>query len=60
MFDGVDTYAEYFVNGEKIGESDNMLISHEFAVDSVIKAGKNQLAVHIYSAVKKSENLVGL
>lgn len=56
VFDGVDTYAEYFLNGVKIGESDNMLISHEFAVDGAIKTGKNQLAVHIYSAVKKAED----
>ena len=55
VFDGVDTYADYFVNGIKIGESDNMLIAHEFAVGSVLKKGKNQLAVHIYSAIKKSE-----
>lgn len=26
QFDGVDTIAEYFLNGEKIGESENMYI----------------------------------
>lgn len=57
VFDGVDTYAEYFVNGTKIGESDNMLIPHEFFVDKVLQKGKNQLAVHIYSTMKKSEEL---
>lgn len=56
VFDGVDTYAEYFLNGVKIGESDNMLIAHEFAVDHAVKAGVNRLAVHIFSTVKKSEN----
>ena len=55
VFDGVDTYAEYFLNGVKIGESDNMLIAHEFCVNDIVKVGKNQLAVHIFSAVKKSE-----
>lgn len=55
VFDGVDTYAEYFLNGIKIGESDNMLISHEFAVNGKLKQGNNQLAVHIFSAVKKAE-----
>lgn len=55
VFDGVDTYAEYFLNGEKIGESDNMFIAHEFAVNGFVKLGKNQLAVHIFSTVKKSE-----
>ncbi|MBR1974303.1 MAG: hypothetical protein IKA20_00460 [Clostridia bacterium] len=56
VFDGVDTYAEYFLNDVKIGESDNMLISHEFSVDGVVKQGKNQLTVHIYSSRKKAEN----
>ena len=56
VFEGVDTYAEYFLNGIRIGESDNMLIAHEFAVDETLRQGKNQLAVHIFSAVKKSEN----
>ena len=30
VFEGVDCLAESFLNGEKIGESDNMLIPHEF------------------------------
>ena len=55
VFDGVDTYAEYFLNNVKIGESDNMLIPHEFRVDSCLKQGKNTLAVHIFSSLKKSE-----
>ena len=56
VFDGVDTYAEYFLNGTKIGESDNMLIPHEFAVGALLKQGKNRLAVHIFSALKKAES----
>ncbi len=56
VFDGVDTYAEYFLNGVKIGNSENMLISHEFAVDGILRQGKNQLAVRILSAVKQAEN----
>ena len=36
-FDGVDCLAEYFLNGEKIGESENMLTEHEFCIDKVKK-----------------------
>ena len=36
VFDGVDTYADYFLNGVKIGESDNMLIAHEFPTENLI------------------------
>ena len=54
-FDGVDTYAEYYLNGEFIGETDNMLISHELPLGnsdcSALKKGKNELLVHITPAM---------
>lgn len=46
IFEGVDTYADYYLNGEYIGSSDNMLIEHEFSAWS-IKKGENELLVHI-------------
>ena len=51
-FDGVDCIAEYFVNGTKIGASDNALASHSFDVTDVLVKGVNTLAVHIFSAVE--------
>lgn len=51
VFEGVDTVAEYYLNGKKIGESDNMFISHEFPVSEYLKEGTNRLVVHIRSAV---------
>lgn len=50
VFEGVDCIAEYFINGEKIGESDNMFISHEFKIDDYIREGENTVSVHIKSA----------
>lgn len=50
-FDGVDTIADYFLNGIKIGSSDNMLIEHSFPVTEVLTQGKNMLAVHIHSSM---------
>lgn len=47
VFRGVDCFAEYFLNGECIGESANMLIPHEFDVANRLKAGKNLLTVHL-------------
>ena len=49
VFEGVDTLAEYFINGEKIGESDNMLISHEFEIGKYLRDGENTLTVRIDS-----------
>lgn len=55
VFRGVDTLAEYYLNGNKIGESDNMLIPHEFEVGGLLKNGKNTLSVHL-SSVTEYEN----
>ncbi len=51
-FGAVDCYAEYYLNGEKIGESDNMFVSHDFDVTDKLRYGENNsLHVHISSAV---------
>ena len=52
VFRGVDTVAEYFLNGRKFGESFNMLHEHIFEVTGYLKPGKNVLHVKISSAVK--------
>ncbi len=49
VFEGVDTLAEYYLNGKLIGESKNMLISHEFDISDYLADGKNKLTVHISS-----------
>ena len=51
VFEGVDCIADYYLNGVKIGESENMFIAHEFKVDEFLKDGINTLLVHIKSAV---------
>ncbi len=47
VFLGVDCVAEYFVNGEKIGASRNMLVEHAFPVKNLKK--HNLLTVKISS-----------
>ena len=51
VFEGVDCLAEYYINGEKIGMSDNMLISHEFEIGKYLRDGENTVAVNIKSSV---------
>ena len=51
VFEGVDCLAEYYLNGVKIGQSENMFISHEFRIDDALLDGENTLAVHISSAM---------
>lgn len=47
-FEAVDCYAEYYLNGEKVGESDNALIAHKIPVGEKL-CDNNTLIVHIRS-----------
>ena len=51
VFEAVDCLAQYFLNGIKIGESQNAFIAHEFKIDEFLKEGENTLTVHIKSAM---------
>ena len=48
-FHGIDTLADVFLNGEKLGETANMLIPHEFDVTKRLKDGDNVVQVLIRS-----------
>ena len=49
-FDGIDTVAEIFLNGRKIGETDNMFIPHTLEADG-LRRGENELLVHVLPAM---------
>lgn len=56
-FEGLDTFADIFVNGKKVGESANMLIAHSFDITDALSANKkNTLDVIIRSAIAESNN----
>lgn len=48
-FDGIDTVADVFVNGQLIASVKNMHRTWEFPVKNILKAGENELKVVIYS-----------
>ncbi len=52
-FNGIDCYADVWVNGRQVGSADNMLIEHRFDVTKALKpAGEeNTLEVYIRSSV---------
>ena len=52
-FEGLDTYADVFLNGEKILEADNMFLGWEINVREAIKKGENELRVYFHSPVKR-------
>ena len=51
IFEGLDTYAEIYLNGEHLTSCDNMLIEHEIALANKLRNGENELFIHIRPAV---------
>lgn len=57
-FDGLNTFADIFLNGERVGSCDNMLVEHEFDVTDALNYGEeNTLTVRIRSAVNESRKM---
>lgn len=50
VFEGLNTYADVFLNGEKVGHAENMLVAQSFDVSGVLKPGENKIRVVIDSA----------
>lgn len=46
VFEGVDTFADFYLNGAYIGSTDNMLIAHTLKAEGLL-LGENELVVHI-------------
>ena len=46
VFEGIDTFADIYLNGALIGHTDNMLIAHTMEAKNLI-VGKNEIVVHI-------------
>ena len=44
-FEGLDTFAEIWLNGEALGRSDNMFLSASFDIGARVQPGVNRLAV---------------
>ncbi len=58
-FEGIDTFADIYLNGKLIGSTNNMFISHEIKADNLIQ-GENELVVHIIPGfLKARENTMG-
>lgn len=46
IFEGIDTFADIYLNGHIIGSTDNMLISHTIEAKG-LQTGQNELLIHI-------------
>ena len=55
VFGGIDTLADIFLNGKKIGEAENMFIEHRFTVTDLLKKEGNVLQVLLRSPFYASQ-----
>ena len=52
VFEGIDTIADLYVNGEKIGHVSDMHRTYRFEVRDLVREGENELRVEILSPLK--------
>ena len=58
VFEGLDTYSDIYINGKKIGTTDNMFRKWEYPVSGLLKKGKNELLVRFYSPINRGLELL--
>ena len=56
-FDGLDTYCDIFLNGDKIGSADDMFVPYEFCVDQLLRIGTNTVEIRFRSPVREVEGI---
>ncbi len=52
LFEGLDTYADVFLNGSKLFHAENMFVAYETSVKNLLKAGENHLMIRFYSPIE--------
>lgn len=58
VFNGLDTYADVWLNGEKILHSDNMFLRYEKDVKNLLKKNDNELKIRLYPFDKERDSLI--
>ncbi len=51
-FDGLDTFATFWLNGRQIHRSDNMFVPYRIQIRSLLQAGENELLLSFESALR--------
>ena len=54
MLEGLDTYADVYLNGSLILRSDNMFVGHVVDVKPVLRAGNNKLHIYFHSPIRQT------
>ncbi len=56
-FDGIDLFADIYLNGQLLGKTDNMFKKYVYDISDKICVGKNVVEVHMHSTTKYMETL---
>ncbi|XP_076269024.1 beta-mannosidase-like [Rhynchophorus ferrugineus] len=57
VFEGLDTYADVYLNGIRIGSSNNMFVRYVFDVRDALEVGKNNITVVFRSPIEAALEL---
>ncbi len=57
VFEGLDTYADVYLNGELVLNAQNMFLAYQVEVGHLLKAGANELRVLFRSPIKEVQPL---
>ena len=57
QFDGVDTFADIYINDKFLGHTDNMFVSYCYSVRDFVKMGGNKLTVKMLSTANVMDNI---
>lgn len=54
VFEGLDTYADIYLNGSLLKRTDNMFVGYTLPVKDVLRKGENRLQVLFHSPIKQT------
>jgi beta-mannosidase len=57
VFEGLDTYANVFINGKLLAKTENMFLQYQFSIKELLKLGKNEIVVEFEPALLKADLL---
>lgn len=60
IFEGLDTYADVYLNGQKILSADNMFRTWKVDVTNIIQSNQNELRIFFKSADRMADSLAAL
>ena len=58
VFEGLDTYSEVILNNQPVFSSDNMFVTYEKEVKSLLLVGENKLEVRFTSPINQNRDRV--